>query len=209
MQENKTVYVCQRCGRVWFIKDHAEFCEKMCKEGTPIKSDSVTMDFCLVCGGSLTHHSGEVGSVESICHRCDNGVKSIVEKAHDFSKKAHEGQTYGDGGDYFIKHILPVVSLVKMVTNNQNMITVAYLHDALEDTEITYGDLQDNFEQPIPDLVLELTKEGYNKFPLLKTKECIIIKFADRLCNLSNMGVWDEERQQKYLNKSKFWSSEI
>ena len=50
-------------------------------------------------------------------------------------------------------------------------------------------------------------EKGY-WFPRLKSKDAIIVKFADRLSNLSRMDVWDEERQQHYLKKSKFWRSE-
>lgn len=130
------------------------------------------------------------------------------EYVYEFSKKAHAGQMYDSGESYFKGHVLPVVSLVKQVTDDPEMITVAYLHDVLEDTDVTYGRLVDAYSEKIADMVLELTKAGYNYFPELKSKECIIIKYADRLSNLSRMEVWDEERQQKYLDKSVFWKQE-
>jgi len=124
---------------------------------------------------------------------------------YEFAKKAHEGQKYSDNEDYFETHILSVVALVKQVTNSTTMITTAYLHDVIEDTDISYRDLQEHFAYPIPEWVLELTKERRNNFPRLKTKECIIIKFADRLSNLSRMEIWDDDRQRRYLDKSRFW----
>jgi len=53
--------------------------------------------------------------------------------------------------------------------------------------------------------VVELTKEGYNYFPNLQSQEAILIKFADRLSNLSRMKVWPLTKQEQYLTKSKFW----
>ena len=83
----------------------------------------------------------------------------------------------------------------------------------IEDTETEYGEIAIKFNEDIADLVMEVTHEG-NKdtgyyFPRLKTKRGIILKFADRLSNLSRMECWDEERQQHYLKRSKFWKNEI
>ena len=50
-------------------------------------------------------------------------------------------------------------------------------------------------------------KNGYWS-PRLKTKRGIILKFADRLSNLSRIESWDKKRQEHYLKKSKFWKSE-
>lgn len=127
------------------------------------------------------------------------------EHVYEFAKKVHEGQKYSDNEDYFETHILHVVSLVKQVTSSATIITTAYLHDVIEDTDITYKELQDHFAYPVPEWVLELTKESRNNFPRLKTKECIIIKFADRLSNISRMEIWDNDRQRRYLDKSRFW----
>lgn len=133
-------------------------------------------------------------------------------RAYNFARNAHAGQLDDCGKDYFESHILQVVLLVKQITDNPLIITTTYLHDTLEDTSITHEDLQDNFLDPVADWVMELTHEGQKDsygyyFPRLKTKECIIIKFADRLSNLSRMEAWDEQRQQQYLNKSVFWKS--
>ena len=55
---------------------------------------------------------------------------------------------------------------------------------------------------------VEKDQKGYY-FPRLKSKEAILIKFADRLSNLSRMSSWNMKRQEQYLRKSKFWNSEI
>ena len=132
------------------------------------------------------------------------------QKAHDFAKRMH-GDTLDDmGKNYFEMHILNVVEIVKQITDSPTMITVAYLHDTIEDCGITHEVLCLEFNEVVADWVMELTHEGQKDeygyyFPRLKTKECIIIKFADRLSNLSRMECWNAKRQQQYLNKSKFW----
>ena len=117
-------------------------------------------------------------------------------------------------GSYFENHICQVATIIKQVTKDKEIIAAAYLHDTLEDTKTTYEELKENFGQRVADIVFEMTHEGKKDekgywFPRLKSKDAILVKFADRLSNLSRMDVWDEERQQHYLRKSKFWRSEL
>ena len=131
---------------------------------------------------------------------------------YNFANNAHAGQTDDGGENYFKSHVLHVVHFVKQVTDDPIMITAAYLHDVIEDTDMTYQDIKDHFLDPVADWVMELTHEGSKKeggyyFPRLKTKQCIIIKFCDRLSNLSRMIPWSEGRQQAYLDRSIFWKT--
>jgi len=141
---------------------------------------------------------------------CRREAKDWEIKAHDFAMMAHEGQLDDMGRDYFEAHILQVVNIMKLTTSSPLILTVAYLHDTIEDTDVTYEELCLKFNETVADWVMELThegkKDGYGYyFPRLKTKECIQIKFADRLSNLSRMYAWKENRQQHYLRRSKFW----
>jgi len=137
--------------------------------------------------------------------------QEIINKAYHFSLEKHKNQKKDDSGHlYFYAHILPVAQIIERITFDENIIAAAYLHDTIEDTDTTYEELKKVFGQKIADLVNELTHEGQKDeygyyFPRLKSKEAILIKFADRLSNLSRMESWDEERQAQYLKKSKFW----
>ena len=135
-------------------------------------------------------------------------LKSII-----FSREKHKDQLDDDGLSYFISHIEQVVKIIRNVTEDENIICAAYLHDTLEDTETTYDELKNEFGEVIANLVFELTQEGKKDskgyyFPRLHSKEAILIKFADRLSNLSRMSSWEPKRQMQYLKKSKFWKSE-
>ena len=62
------------------------------------------------------------------------------------------------------------------------------------------------FDKKVLKLVKEVTKTGYNKFPNLKTLDGYILKFADRLANLSRRkGGMDTDELSKYMKKSVFW----
>jgi len=131
----------------------------------------------------------------------------LERQARQFTKHKHQGQIYGDNEDFYEAHIKPVVNLVKQVTDDKTTIIAAYLHDTLEDTNTSYEELAGIFGEEVASVVQEVTKTGYNKFPQLRCQKAYLIKFADRLSNLSKMDAWNKYKQQKYLNKSIFWQT--
>lgn len=136
----------------------------------------------------------------------------IIEKAKAFALDKHRNQKDDNGFPYFF-HVEQVARILGIVTKELELIACGYLHDTLEDTETTFEELKKNFGERIASLVLEVTHEGKKDengyyFPRLQSKDAILIKFADRLSNLSRMESWSEERQNQYLRKSKFWKSE-
>ena len=134
-------------------------------------------------------------------------------KAKEFAKQKHKGQKDDSGLDYFTSHVEQVVSVLRCVTEDERIISAGYLHDTLEDTDTTIEELLREFGEYVTTLVVEMTHEGDKKtgyyFPNLKSREGILIKFADRLSNLSRMETWTPERRAHYLKRSKFWKSEI
>lgn len=139
---------------------------------------------------------------------------NIINNAWLFAKEKHNGQLDDDGKSYFEAHLIPVSNLIRIVTNDPDLIATALLHDILEDTNVTYEQLKWGFNERIANLVLELTHEGTDDnygyyFPRLKSKEAIMIKLADRLSNISRMGSWDIARQNHYLEKTRFWKTEM
>jgi len=139
-------------------------------------------------------------------------TQSMVEKAQDFAQEMHKGQLRDGGQSYYETHVKVVGDMVAGLTDNENIIAAAYLHDVLEDCDVTPLQLFQMFGLRVRNLVLELTKDknenGEKTFPRLESPEAIMIKFCDRAQNLSTMSVWDEKRQDAYLTKSKFWRSE-
>ena len=131
-----------------------------------------------------------------------------------FAREKHKGQKDDMGEDYFESHIVPVYNILCSAgIGNHEILSAALLHDTLEDTDTTYIELLDNFGYKVANLVNEVTHEGQKDefgfyFPRLKSKEAILIKFADRLSNLFRMDNWDVGRQEHYLKRSKFWKSE-
>lgn len=139
----------------------------------------------------------------------DEDRLSLV-RAYNFARAKHEGQFDDCGKPYFTAHVMQVVDILLRVTNDKDIIVAALLHDLVEDTDVTLQDIASKFNGDIANLVKELTKEGKKDeygyyFSHLKSEKAILIKFADRLSNISRMESWDEDRRNQYLRKSVFW----
>ena len=134
---------------------------------------------------------------------------TLIERAKAYAAICHRGQKDDEGKSYFKAHVCQVARLVKEVTNDEVTIAAAYLHDVIEDADVPKDNLVMLFGTEVADLVHELTHEGAKPtgytFPRLHSKKAILIKFADRLSNLSRMNAWDDDRQAHYLKRSKFW----
>lgn len=136
-----------------------------------------------------------------------------LSKAVQFAKRKH-GNQLDDDGKLYINHPITVCNLVQIVAPEDiNLMCAAVLHDTIEDTDTTYEELVQEFNQDIADLVNEVTHEhnpvrGYY-FPRLYSQRGITLKFADRLSNVSRMDAWSEKRKAQYLRKSKFWLSGV
>lgn len=142
-------------------------------------------------------------------------ISITVRQAIVFGSKAHAEQLDDAGKDYFMTHCWQVYEIVKILYPDDFALqTAALLHDTLEDTDTTYEMLVSTFGADVADLIREVTHERKEDdtgwyFPHLHSIRGIVLKFADRASNLSRMeGVWNAERIEKYIKKSKFWQSE-
>ncbi|MBQ8615604.1 MAG: bifunctional (p)ppGpp synthetase/guanosine-3',5'-bis(diphosphate) 3'-pyrophosphohydrolase [Clostridia bacterium] len=89
------------------------------------------------------------------------------------------------------------------------LMTVAILHDTIEDTDVTYEDLKNEFSTKVADAVKALSRnenvEYYHQIPDCieriknQPKEVAIVKMADRLFNIrERYSKWTKEKQDKY-----------
>lgn len=139
-------------------------------------------------------------------------------QAEILAKYFHKDQVDIGGTDYFSGHITNVVKQLKKTTDDDNIITVAFLHDILEDTEVNEEDLLGNFPTEIVEAVIAITKndESYDNY-LKRVKSnnlARIVKLADLQDNsdLSRLNrpqkTRDYIRLEKYNNAIKYLSDE-
>lgn len=139
--------------------------------------------------------------------------QSQSEKAYEIAKKAHLGQVDKAGEDY-IKHPEKVASFVK--TDEEK--AVAYLHDVIEDTELTLEDLCEyDFSKEVIEAVDIITKkrgEDYQSYlnSVKKNKLARAVKLADLrhnsdLTRLIKVTEKDIKRKEKYQKAIDFLNS--
>ena len=135
-----------------------------------------------------------------------------VEKAFEFGRKYHAGQTRRSGEPY-ITHPLEVAQIVCSLKLDVSSIVAAILHDTVEDTECELSDIESHFGGEVASLVDGLTKIGKIKFQskqerlaenfrkmilaMAKDLRVILIKLCDRLHNLRTIGSLPAEKRKR------------
>lgn len=123
---------------------------------------------------------------------------SVVSRAAYVASKAHEGQVRKYTFDAYFTHVARVAIMVADRGGSKNMIAAAYLHDTIEDTDVTEQWLRVYFPPDVVDMVVALTDVYTPKdFPYLcrdqrKELECqrLACESADvqriKLCDLAD-----------------------
>ena len=140
----------------------------------------------------------------------------MVKLAYEFSEKAHRGQKRQTGEEYFNHAVATAQNLANMKLN-PTIIIAGLLHDVPEDTDVTLEEIKENFGDEISSLVEGITKLGKIKYrgmeryienlrkmfiAMAKDLRVIIIKFADRLHNLSTLDALPPEKQLRIARES-------
>ncbi len=140
-------------------------------------------------------------------------------KAWNYASKAHNGQLVPSSDIPYINHI-GLVAMEAMavianggVENPDLLIECALLHDTIEDTEITYSDIENEFGIAVADGVLALTKNS--ELPKseqmldslarirLQPKEIWMVKMSDRITNLQPPPKhWGSEKIKDYRSEA-------
>ncbi len=121
---------------------------------------------------------------------------SIIEKAYDVAERAHRGQLR-KSGDAYITHPLAVTTILAELGMTPATLAAALLHDTVEDTAYSLGQLEKDFGREVAMLVDGVTKldkvtygdaaqaETVRKMVVAMAKDIrvLVIKLADRLHN--------------------------
>lgn len=134
-----------------------------------------------------------------------------IEKAYLLAEEMHRQQKRSSGEPYII-HPLSVAAILVGLGMDSESVMAGLLHDVIEDTECTQAELEKRFGKEVAQLVDGVTKLG--KIPFSSREEqqaenlrkmlmamaedirVIIIKFADRMHNLTTLEYVSPQKQR-------------
>lgn len=119
---------------------------------------------------------------------------SLFDKAAQFAIDAHKGGERRGKGFPYIIHPMEAASIVATITNDQEMLAAAILHDTVEDTDVTLEQIEEVFGPRVAHLVnIETAQKGatwrarreaqIERFRLAD-RDSQIVALGDKLSNL-------------------------
>ena len=142
---------------------------------------------------------------------------ALLERAYRFSEQSHQGQQRASGEPY-LSHPLEVAGLLVNFKMDVTTVTAGLLHDVLEDTKATKGDLQREFGVEIAELVDGVTKIGKLAFSSREERQAenfrkmlvamardlrvLMIKLADRLHNMRTLQYLPADKARKIAQET-------
>lgn len=142
---------------------------------------------------------------------------TLLARAYAFAAARHADQRRkGESREPYLNHLCEVAEIVALATggSDANLIAAAVLHDAIEDTGTTHGEIAASFNADVASLVTEVTDD--KSLPKAERKRLQVataakksarakaIKLADATSNLraiakSPPADWTVERRREYV----------
>ncbi|MEH6544200.1 MAG: RelA/SpoT family protein [Porticoccaceae bacterium] len=140
-----------------------------------------------------------------------------VLRAHEFALRGHEGQLRHSGEPY-ITHPVAVTHILADMHMDSEGLMAALLHDVIEDTPVTRGQLSRRFGRKVSALVDGVSKlseiefssraeqqaENFQKMALAMSRDIrvVLVKLADRLHNMRTLGVLPPEKRRRIARET-------
>jgi GTP diphosphokinase / guanosine-3',5'-bis(diphosphate) 3'-diphosphatase len=149
---------------------------------------------------------------------CPTDAEALLASAFDFAFQLHEGQFRATGEPYII-HPVAVADLLRDIGASAAVIAAGFLHDVVEDTEVTPEQLEEHFGAEVRALVEGVTKLGGLHFTnkteaqaenlrrmflaMASDIRVVLVKLADRLHNMRTLGALKSEKQQRIARETR------
>ncbi|MEW6494866.1 MAG: bifunctional (p)ppGpp synthetase/guanosine-3',5'-bis(diphosphate) 3'-pyrophosphohydrolase [Cyanobacteriota bacterium] len=137
---------------------------------------------------------------------------NLICRAFEFGYRLHEGQNRASGEPY-IAHPVAVAGLLRDLGGSSVMIAAGFLHDIVEDTDVTLEEIESRFGAEVRRLVEGVTKlskfnfsskterqaENFRRMFLAMAADIrvIVVKLADRLHNMRTLEHLAPEKQRR------------
>lgn len=147
-----------------------------------------------------------------------NADVELIEKAYKFAESAHSDDQVRLSGERYFIHPYNVAVILADLKMDVQTIAAGFLHDVLEDTDVTYDDIKRIFGEEIANMVEGVTKlrkvkyqnkeerqaESLRKMIIAMSKDIrvVIIKLADRLHNIRTLQYQSLEGQKRIATET-------
>ena len=104
----------------------------------------------------------------------------MIKEAVKFAEKAHHGAFRKGTNVPYITHPLETAVIVSMMTDDDELIAAALLHDTIEDAGVSYCQLECEFGKRVADLAAEESEDKTRTWEERKSSTLRRLKTADR-----------------------------
>ena len=149
---------------------------------------------------------------------CPTDAEALLASAFDFAFQLHQGQFRASGEPYII-HPIAVADLLRDIGASAGVIAAGFLHDVVEDTEVTPEEIEGHFGAEVRALVEGVTKLGGIHFTnkteaqaenlrrmflaMASDIRVVLVKLADRLHNMRTLGALKPEKQLRIAGETR------
>jgi GTP pyrophosphokinase len=155
-------------------------------------------------------------------HSADNdrtrNDNNLICRAFQFAYQLHQGQ-YRKSGEPYIGHPVAVAGLLRDLGGSPAMIAAGFLHDVVEDTDVTIEQIEEQFGKEVRQLVEGVTKlskinfksktesqaENFRRMFLAMAQDIrvIVVKLADRLHNMRTLQFMPDEKRRRIAQETR------
>jgi GTP diphosphokinase / guanosine-3',5'-bis(diphosphate) 3'-diphosphatase len=149
---------------------------------------------------------------------CPRDAEALLASAFDFAFQLHDGQVRASGEPYIV-HPIAVADLLRDIGASAGVIAAGFLHDVVEDTDVTPEQIEQHFGAEVRALVEGVTKLGGIHFTnkteaqaenlrrmflaMASDIRVVLVKLADRLHNMRTLGALKPEKQQRIARETR------
>ena len=113
----------------------------------------------------------------------------LVSEAIEFATKVHDGMRRKKSNSPYILHPLEAAAIVGTMTDDQEVIASAVLHDVVEDTEVTIEEIEQRFGKRVRELVESETENKRTEMPASESWRIRKEESLEVLKNTNDLGV--------------------
>src|SRR5690348_12235807 len=141
----------------------------------------------------------------------------LIQRAYDFSHRAHQGQLRKSGDPYFV-HPASVAGIITELRLDTASVCAGLLHDVVEDTLLSLGEVEKEFGGEIASLVDGVTKlskinftskedrqaENFRKMVVAMARDIrvLLVKLCDRVDNMRTLQHMKPEAQERIARET-------